>query len=98
MSADNWSICPRCEATFKAERAAAITKVAESYGKVPAEEYERLRAEAEQARPTILGLREDYNLGINGHGVFYVNYNGECVECGFHYSYSHTEQVEAVPV
>ena len=94
MSASNWSVCPRCEATFNAERAAAIVKVAESYGKVSVEEYEKLRAAASWERPAILGLREDYELGINQHGVFYVNYGGECVECGFRHSYAHTEDVE----
>ena len=97
MSASNWNACPRCKATFDAERAAAIVQVAESYGKVPIEEYEKLREVASRERPAILGLREDYELGINGHGVFFVHYNGECVECGFQYSYAHTEDVEAKP-
>ena len=97
MSATNWGTCPRCRATFNAERAAAIVKVAESYGKVAVEEYERLRAEASREWPNSLGLREDYEMGINEHGLFYVHYSGACVECGFQYDYAHTEETETSP-
>ena len=36
-------------------------------------------------------LREDYELGIDGRGTFYVIFSAEC-ECGFTFKFEHEEK------
>jgi len=38
-------------------------------------------------------LREDYEIGIDEDGLFYVNYGGRCDECGLVYKFNHEEEV-----
>ena len=92
MSATSWGDCPRCkrEAQESVDRAKAAAR--DAYGKVPLTEYEQLQAEAN--RPLDLQaetLREDYELGINNVGVFYVSYAASCANCPFQHRFIFTE-------
>jgi hypothetical protein len=92
MSADNWAECPKCRAGAEEAKKRAEEEARASYGKVPAEQYVRLLASANQAISLPDTLREDYELGLSGT-EFYVAYRCSCQECGFEYSYRHRERV-----
>jgi hypothetical protein len=83
VSADNWAICPRCVARARAEHEARFQAAVDAYGTVPAEEYERLRAEAQ--RPFDEGdfqtFREDYEIYGAAEGTVVVSYSGHCSVC-----------------
>lgn len=100
MSADNWDICPRCLKKAKREREEKVQAVAEAYGKVPAEEYERMHSEAAAIedfgdKEEHHTLREDYELGIfKADGEFYVRYSGKCTVCSFSHTFKHDEKLD----
>lgn len=74
MSADNWADCPRCTETIMAPVRAA-------YGKVSADEYVRLLAEARK-RMDGSTFREDYEFYGAETGVLTISYRGVCTVCG----------------
>lgn len=80
MSAENWAQCPRCTKIFEAERLTL-------YGNVPEERYP---SEVKRVEGAIKAqnLREDYEIGIDLEGNFYVKYCGHCAFCGFHYEFN----------
>jgi len=39
-------------------------------------------------------LREDYEIGMDTDGIFYVRYTGACNSCDFKFSYKHDEKVK----
>jgi Fe-S cluster biogenesis protein NfuA len=41
-------------------------------------------------------LREDYEIGIEENGYFYVEYAGKCDDCGFSFHFELQERVELV--
>ena len=84
MSADNWTTCPACHAKER-ERIAGLHEAARAaYGKVPPEEFDRLRAEAEYAAATELpaNFREDYEFYGADEGTVHIVYSGHCKDCG----------------
>ena len=93
MSTNHYRECPRCRQRAARDKLLAQKKTQESYGKVPAEEYDRLLAESRKKIPLRDILREDYQLGVGTDGVFAVNYRCRCSECNFTYSYQHREVV-----
>ena len=88
MSADNWTECPRCSPPPPPSRKAQL---AEAYGKVSIEEYERLKVapEVSEERET---LREDYHIGIHDR-IFMVSYEASCTFCGWRHTFEHREDV-----
>ena len=99
MSADNWAVCPVCwdEEVRRVEFLRATA--ADAYGKVPVEEFDRLRTEAEKELDStpFATLREDYEVGIFTDGEFYVSYSASCEKCGLTHNFSHSDQVTRVP-
>jgi hypothetical protein len=91
MSADNWTTCPECKIAHAADRDARMRKVAKSYGKVPAEEYERMAGEARREPIKVQDdtLREDYEIGTNAEGMFSVGYSCSCTKCGWSFKFKH---------
>lgn len=83
MSADNWAICPRCLAVAEKEHAERFQAAVDAYGKVPAEEYEQLRAEAQTAidKEVFQTFREDYEIYGAEDGTIKVSYSGYCQTC-----------------
>jgi predicted Zn-ribbon and HTH transcriptional regulator len=108
VSADNWGICPRCLARLEEETrlvvAEAATAIAESYGTVPLNEHDALRAnwaskvkdaqDAVETAKTASTLREDYEIGTAPDGEFYVIYSCHCQVCGFQFKFKHEQQLE----
>lgn len=84
MSADNWDVCPQCHAN-RVEKEVV-------YGEVSEEEYvASLNKKPEPEKET---LREDYSIGINEDGLFFVEYKGRCEKCGFKHKFEHKEQLD----
>lgn len=83
MSADNWTICPNCKRIQENKTVA--------YGKVSEEEY--LRVLREQETPLKTTLREDWEVGTDRDGEFYVSYSCRCEECGFAFEFKHEQKV-----
>ncbi len=94
MSADHWGICPKCLKAQIEIQAKKVQKVNDSYGKVPQEAYMK-SLEALQQHKLIeeFTLREDYDIGIDGNGEFYIDYRASCEKCGFEFGYKHTEVI-----
>ena len=96
MSADNWAICPRCKVRRGDRFRALDVALTESYGQVPVEEFDRLRAErdrevgTEQERT----FREDYEFWMDENGRFTATYSGGCRECGLGHKFEHVEHID----
>ena len=95
MSADNWGICPRCNATKRAEYVRREKAVTAAYGAVSVAEFDAMRADlkAFDDEPVKQTLREDYEVGLDEDGEFYVIYKGHCRECGLSHEFRHEERV-----
>ena len=100
MSADRWGACPACAERFEAELEEFEQQVQESYGKVPAEEYIRLKVELDKRTAVPFGeteegntLREDWGISTNENGMFYVSYTCGCTACGFGFEFNHEQKV-----
>jgi hypothetical protein len=91
VSANNWSVCPKCKAKAEAEHAALCEEAAAAYGKVPADKYRSMLKAASEKPSLQETMREDYELGVDEDGKFSVGYRALCEECGFEFSYKHTE-------
>lgn len=91
MSADNWTICPRCKIAHDKGVDLSIQAAASAYGKVPVEDYLALRAAAQNPLEQETNFREDYELGVDFNGSFSVSYTGSCSKCGLKFSYKHEE-------
>lgn len=89
MSADNWALCPQCKKTEEENAEKRVLKAQKSYGKVPAEEYLRLRTEAEVRPQLQQTFREDYHIGVNEDGEFEVDYSGQCSLCRCKFQFNH---------
>lgn len=101
MSADRWSVCPRCKRRRQAKANAAAEDAREAYGKVSVEEFDRLRAAAETLQRGVteadLTFREDYQVtGIEDEEVA-VSYFGRCTTCGLEVAFEHRHPVRWGP-
>lgn len=92
MSADNWTICPRCKAKHDEETASRLAAVAQSYGKVSPSEYIASLEAANKESPLEDSLREDYELSMGEDGYIFISYRCSC-NCGFAYNFKHEEGV-----
>lgn len=93
MSADNWAICPKCNEIKNKEKDKLTEKAEDSYGKVPKEEFFRLRKKADSyIVPDCETFREDYEIGIDEDGRLYISYKGKCTKCGFKKDFQYKEQ------
>ncbi len=93
MSADNWSICPRCDALHIKEQEKVANKVADAYGKISRTEWEQMKAEAKKIKPLELTLREDYEFFLDRDGSFCAAYSASCNVCDFKHEFKHEEQL-----
>lgn len=95
MSADNWTVCPKCLQKIEAENAFAEQRVRSRYGKVTEAAYRKLIEKHEQRidRPRAVSFREHYEIGVTKDGEFLVNYSGRCDDCGFAHNYKRVEKL-----
>ena len=101
MSADNWAVCPMCYAGATTKRDEARRVAAEAYGKVPVEEFDRLRAEGDCEIDTedLRTFREDWDIGVydceanrpSSHML--VSYEAQCSVCGLKVDFKHEQRV-----
>lgn len=96
MSADRWSQCPRCKAGRLAKAKAAQDKATAAYGKVPVEEFDRLRGEVvalfavvEQDDMPSRTFREDWELTRPDEDGVSIRYSGACEVCDLTLTFEH---------
>ncbi|KKN81070.1 hypothetical protein LCGC14_0322890 [marine sediment metagenome] len=96
MSADNWSVCPKCLLAAQAKHEAAKREVADTYGKIPVAEFDEKR-KALGAEPTAdnqeESLREDYEFFLSRAGLFTAHYTCHCSVCRFGHIFKHEERI-----
>lgn len=92
MSADNWTVCPKCKVADEAKYEASQKEIAKAYGKVSAEEYLKQVQAAPKLPESHETLREDYEIGIY-EGEFSVSYTGCCNICNFSFSFRQKKKV-----
>ena len=95
MSADNWTICPRCFHNWKTRSVFEMEAAKDSYGKIPQEEFIQKLATAEVKAKVMIQptLREDYEIGVDEKGMFGVGYTCTCNVCGFKFRFEHQEKL-----
>lgn len=103
MSADRWSMCPRCEVNRQLAAAVAAAEVEAAYGKVTVEDFDLLRARADDLaqqvdNPGLVNgnetFREDYWITDPAQGEVSIKYRGRCDICGLALSFEHTHPLD----
>lgn len=91
MSADNYAVCPRCRDREQARLDELGRRAQEAYGKVPVDEFDELRREADQVLDLekLSTFREDYEFYGAETGEVVATYGGSCSECGLEVSFTH---------
>lgn len=92
MSADNWAVCPACLAKSEAKVKERKKLAADSYGKVPAEQYLKNVKDAETDPAVEATMREDWEASMGSNGNVGVFYSCSC-DCGFGYRFKHEKKV-----
>jgi len=93
MSADRWTICPKCEIEETRAAKEFSKKVEDSYGKVPAEEYLEMKMKEQDIEPILEAtLREDYEIGVR-EGALEVSYTCSCNVCRFSFEHRYQQQL-----
>jgi predicted Zn-ribbon and HTH transcriptional regulator len=89
MSADNWTVCPKCESERLQEKDNLELKLRNSYGVISLDEYKQFEHTVKMFQQISVQetLREDYEIGIR-HGEFSVSYSSSCEKCKFRFSFS----------
>lgn len=91
MSADNWTICPKCKLKHESDFAKKREKVRESYGKIPSNLFIASMEAVKEPPKLEETLREDYCQGMSDDGTYLCSYGCSCDKCGFSFSFKHTE-------
>jgi hypothetical protein len=99
MSADNYTVCPRCAEVQRAEITKAEANLQKSYGQVSADAYLLAAAALEKlkAEPMPQNLREDYELGIDRNGDFECSYSCSCSVCRWSWEFKHHAEPNVSP-
>lgn len=92
MSADNWGVCPKCFAVEMDAYNKRLSLPSMCYAKVSAEEYLKAVEQSKIPPKEDNSLREDYEIGCEKTGKFYVIYSCSC-SCGFSFEYRHDQVV-----
>ncbi len=107
MSADNWAICPKCwmdtdtdtdtdDIDTEAAQAALEADIATftaKYGEQRGEQYRSIMLSTLEPMEPENTLREDWELGIDAEGTFYLKYTASCTKCGWEYKKRIQEKV-----
>jgi len=93
VSADNWTICPKCKKVNDKAVEDALNLPGKIYGKVPLEEYTAALSAAKSLPKLSETLREDFEVGIY-NGKFSVSYGARCTDCDFTFKHSHEEELK----
>lgn len=95
MSADNWTVCPKCGTENEGAEERERERRKALYGTIPMEEWEALNKKPLPQDEPEDTLREDYEIGI-WDGKFFAKYSGYCTndDCDFQFEFNHEEQIE----
>lgn len=95
MSADAWSLCPRCVYLAKKDDLANEQELIYAYGRVPLDQWTRMRdSRASKASSLEESLREDFEIGFDGER-FFVSYGASCKVCGFTHEFTAEQDLAA---
>lgn len=97
MSADNWTRCPRCVREAIAAKEVQHEAARAAYGTLPVEEFDRLRADAEEPVKFEDTVREDYEFYGFEDGTVVAVYEGTCQKCGLSTKFRHEQVVYPSP-
>lgn len=98
MSADNWTICPKCMSKKEDELTELEQQLKDEYGKISQSKYLELLEQYDYLLEIVNNndmdktLREDYEIGIRS-GYLTINYRASCHACNFRKVYKYEEQV-----
>ena len=97
MSAENCGACPRCFKLAIKKYTADTQHLADAYGAVSREEYEKLQAKL--GKPPCTGfmpesLCETYECYVDEDGELTIYYGCTCENCDFKFFFNHKEQLE----
>jgi hypothetical protein len=99
MSASNWTKCPRCILRNEKAAQAERERVADAYGKIPAEQWLELSSSANVACVSWeedATFREDYEIIGASSGEVEVIYSGHCADCGLNVAFKHSVKIEGI--
>lgn len=94
MSADRWSVCPKCYEDHLEKIAEMEKDLEASYGKVPIEVYrqkEELLKLTQELDPKTT-LREDWELYLEG-AELHIRYEASCEECKLHFKMNEAHDI-----
>jgi hypothetical protein len=85
MSANNWTVCPKCFEDLNNKIADSEKSCRDEYGKAPPEAYLDLVKERDDlaAKRMDDNFREDYEIYMQKNGELYISYFGRCDKCGY---------------
>ena len=103
MGARNWTICPKCwkdakdpelqPADKQAEMEADIAAFTAKYGEQRGKQYRIIMLSTLEPMESENTMREDWELGIDAEGVFYLKYTAYCTKCSWKYEKRIQEKV-----
>lgn len=101
MSADKWSVCPRCLRQGRDFLVGVLEKLKASYGRVSLAEYEDAREKYEdlvsQHAKLKSTFRSDYEVyGPDEDGVITVTYRGGCNVCKLSLNFKESRTIPEV--
>ena len=95
MSADNWTLCPKCTERISREQKEKEQKIDSQYGVLPPSDFVRQYKESRNVINQEETLREDYDF-YNNDGILLIKYRCGCSECDFVYEFK--KKIQVYPV
>jgi hypothetical protein len=86
-------VCPKCRIHNEQVRLDLQKMIAAQYGKIDPQQWMEAHAAAQKPVELSEVFREDWDLGMNDSGKFYVSYKGRCQDCGFGFEFRDNQQV-----
>lgn len=98
MSADNWTVCPRCKARHELKAQKLRAAADHAYGTATIEQWKVLDADAHKAAEPFVEqtFREDYEISGAEDGAVGIDYRGGCGICGLSCSFKHSIPIEGI--
>ena len=94
MSADQWSVCPRCLTTAEKREREQRAAVVAMYGSVSIEEFDGARDAIEEVRDEdYRTFREDFEVYGADEGTVNIDYSGRCTKCSLALSFITTRDI-----
>jgi hypothetical protein len=88
MSADNWSVCPKCKEVTQKEFDKKVLSVGNKYGEVAPEDFIELFNNLPKEPEFKTTLREDYEFYLDTDEYeLSISYHASCGVCGFKYEF-----------